>query len=102
MGESNTVSSAYTMYRHLQQYCSHLSICLERVFHWEFACVRGWGGIGECYPKVVKYQLKCGRGSPKSQMNTGCDHLPLCANCLAHRMGKCIDFGLSNVVPSPN
>ena len=23
MGESNTVVSAYTMYRHLQQYCSH-------------------------------------------------------------------------------
>ena len=26
MGESNTVVSAYTMYRHLQQYCSHASI----------------------------------------------------------------------------
>ena len=26
MGESNTVASAYTMYRHLQQYCSHPSI----------------------------------------------------------------------------
>ena len=26
MGESNTVVSAYTMYRHLQQYCSHPSI----------------------------------------------------------------------------
>ena len=25
MGESNTVVSAYTMYRHLQQYCSHPS-----------------------------------------------------------------------------
>ena len=23
MGESNTVVSAYTMYKHLQQYCSH-------------------------------------------------------------------------------
>ena len=23
MGESNTVASAYTLYRHLQQYCSH-------------------------------------------------------------------------------
>ena len=23
MGESNTVVNAYTMYRHLQQYCSH-------------------------------------------------------------------------------
>ena len=23
MGESSTVVSAYTMYRHLQQYCSH-------------------------------------------------------------------------------
>ena len=27
MGESSTVVSAYTMYRHLQQYCSHPSIC---------------------------------------------------------------------------
>ena len=26
MGESNTVVSAYTMYRHLQQSCSHPSI----------------------------------------------------------------------------
>ena len=26
-GESNTVVSAYTLYRHLQQYCSHPSIC---------------------------------------------------------------------------
>ena len=25
MGESNTVVSAYTMYKHLQQYCSHPS-----------------------------------------------------------------------------
>ena len=25
MGESNTVVSAYTMYRHLQQYCCHPS-----------------------------------------------------------------------------
>ena len=27
MDESNTVVSAYTMYRHLQQYCSHPSEC---------------------------------------------------------------------------
>ena len=27
MGESNTVVSTYTFYRHLQQYCSHPSIC---------------------------------------------------------------------------
>ena len=26
MGESNTVVSVYTMYRYLQQYCSHPSI----------------------------------------------------------------------------
>ena len=26
IGESNIVVSAYTMYRHLQQYCSYLSI----------------------------------------------------------------------------
>ena len=34
MGESNTVVSAYmlyTLYRHLQQYCSHPSICIFRV-----------------------------------------------------------------------
>ena len=28
MGESNTVVSTYTLYRHLQEYCSHLSIRL--------------------------------------------------------------------------
>ena len=27
MGESDTVVSAYTLYRHLQQYCSHPSNC---------------------------------------------------------------------------
>ena len=27
MGESNTIVSAYTSYRHLQQYCSYPSIC---------------------------------------------------------------------------
>ena len=27
MDESNTVVSAYTTYKHLQQYCSHPSIC---------------------------------------------------------------------------
>ena len=27
MDESNAVVSAYTMYRHLQQYCSYPSIC---------------------------------------------------------------------------
>ena len=31
MGESNTVVSAYTMYRHVQQYCSHPSICIYRL-----------------------------------------------------------------------
>ena len=29
MGESNTVVSAYTRYRHLQQYCSHPSKCFQ-------------------------------------------------------------------------
>ena len=29
MGESNTVVSAYTLYRHLQQYCSHPSIYVQ-------------------------------------------------------------------------
>ena len=28
MCESNTVVGAYTTYRHLQQYCSHPSICI--------------------------------------------------------------------------
>ena len=27
MGECNTIVNAYTLYRHLQQYCTHLSIC---------------------------------------------------------------------------
>ena len=27
MGENNTLVSAYTLYRQLQQYCSHPSIC---------------------------------------------------------------------------
>ena len=35
MGESNTVVSAYTMYRHLQQYCSHPSISA-----WIEICIR--------------------------------------------------------------
>ena len=30
MGESNTVVSAYTTYRHLQQYCSHPTINKQR------------------------------------------------------------------------
>ena len=29
MGESNTVVSAYTLYSHLQHYCSHPSILCE-------------------------------------------------------------------------
>ena len=29
MGESNTVVSAYTLYRHLQQYSSHPLICVS-------------------------------------------------------------------------
>ena len=32
MGECNTVVSAYTLYRHLQQYCSHPSIYVELTF----------------------------------------------------------------------
>ena len=32
MGEGNTVVSAYTTYRHLQQYCSHPSIYFD--FGW--------------------------------------------------------------------
>ena len=38
MGKSNTVVSAYTMYRHLQQYCSHPSIeiqFIKNVFAYE-------------------------------------------------------------------
>ena len=37
MGESNTVVSAYTMYRHLQQYCSLPSIYIEIVTRCEKA-----------------------------------------------------------------
>ena len=46
MGESNTVVSAYTMYRHLQQYCSHPSICIFRgvgaVLRWYNHSCRGF------------------------------------------------------------
>ena len=31
MGESNTVVSAYTMYRHFQNICSRQSICLGEI-----------------------------------------------------------------------
>ena len=33
MGESSTIVSAYTMYRHLQQYCSLPSILVVLTFH---------------------------------------------------------------------
>ena len=29
MGEYNTILSAYTLYRHLEQYCTHPSICFQ-------------------------------------------------------------------------
>ena len=29
MGESNSVISAYTLYRHLQQYCFHPLTCVD-------------------------------------------------------------------------
>ena len=32
MGESNTVVSAYTLYGHLQQYCSHPLVCSFKPF----------------------------------------------------------------------
>ena len=65
MGESNTVVSAYTLYRHLQQYCSHPSICakflhsctinrlLDRVYDYyclcEYCCVSCPIGCYEFY-----------------------------------------------------
>ena len=44
MGESNTVISAYTVYRHLQQYCSPLSIC---IYICDFSDVNDEGGVVE-------------------------------------------------------
>ena len=35
MGESNIVARAYTMYRHLQQYCTHPSIISKAVQEFE-------------------------------------------------------------------
>ena len=56
MGESNTVVNAYTLYRHLQQYCSHPSICSTTVFSKTFSfglsypalAFEGWKRVGEC------------------------------------------------------
>ena len=54
------------------------------------------------YPKVVKWYLKCKRGrSPKSQIDTGCDHVQH-EGLPAHRTDKCNDFSLWNVVPFLN
>ena len=41
MGESNTVVSAYTFYRHLQQYCSRPSIYLFKSVQLLMFCKRG-------------------------------------------------------------
>ena len=46
MGESNTVVNAYTLYRHLQQYCSHPSICSTTVFSKTFS-------FGLLYPALA-------------------------------------------------
>ena len=43
MGENNTVVSAYIMYRHLQQYCSHPSIGIRMCFR--------------CQPNVNEFQF---------------------------------------------
>ena len=56
MGVSNTVVSAYTLYRHLQQYCSHPSICAKFLGHvydyyclCEYCCVSCPTGYYEFY-----------------------------------------------------
>ena len=49
MDESNTVVSAYTMYRHLQQYCSHPSIYREKI-------VLFYSAFGLWLHKVVIYK----------------------------------------------
>ena len=38
MGESNNVVSAYTLYRHLKQYCSHplMNSCIRALFNAQF------------------------------------------------------------------
>ena len=40
MGESNTIVSAYTLYRHLQQYCSHPSICCLCLYCKHVLCIK--------------------------------------------------------------
>ena len=42
MGESNTVVSAYTVYRHLQQYCSHPAIWSFAFFIFLFIYILLW------------------------------------------------------------
>ena len=46
MGESNTVASAYTLYRHLQQYCSHPSNCM--VLNAVFSTISVITRAGQC------------------------------------------------------
>ena len=52
MDESNTVLSAYTMYRHLQQYCSHPSICEKVPIGLEKKCLRVYVVVGELWESM--------------------------------------------------
>ena len=68
MGESNAVVSAYTLYRHLQQYCSHPSISSVNEYNsFLFFCTgfcrkwcitRSWwrGGILWCFHAWPPYR----------------------------------------------
>ena len=59
MGESNTVVSAYTLYRHLQQYCSHLSIYVFQTssMMWQYFWIRHLLVIWA--PEMYQYRPKC-------------------------------------------
>ena len=50
MDESNTAVSAYTLYRHLQQYCSHPSICRK---YTKDGC-NDSAGLGQALQSIVK------------------------------------------------
>ena len=54
MGESNTIVSAYTLYRHLQWYCSHPSI------HCNMRSLKPWQmtHITKYYQKIYNIQWK--------------------------------------------
>ena len=61
MVENNTVVSAYTMYRHLQQYCSYPWIWTERradsTKHMKTFVL--WGYHKVLFPKAGSFNLAC-------------------------------------------